>query len=364
MHICLISVEIFAWGKYGGFGRATRVIGRELVNRGIQVTAIVPRRLDQARVEYLDGVRVLGFDMKDIPGMLKLYKECDADIYHSQEPSFGTWFAQKYHPDKKHIITFRDTRLFSDWITEFRLPSLNKLQVLFTWLYEDNFWVHQAVRHANKRFVAAKLLTDRAQKKYKLKEAPEFLPTPVAIPTNTIKDPTPTVCCISRWGRRKRLELMIDLAISHPDVHFIIAGGSRDPNYDRELRIKFSRIPNIELAGFINQFESDRLSAILSRSWILINTAAREGLPTSFIEACAHQCAILSSVDPDGFSSQFGYYSSVDDFSAGLKYLLKSGLWKTLGVKGYYKIKESFALEKTINQHIDIYKNMSINSYA
>src|SRR5690606_27640366 len=26
MRICLISVEIFAWGKYGGFGRATRTI--------------------------------------------------------------------------------------------------------------------------------------------------------------------------------------------------------------------------------------------------------------------------------------------------------------------------------------------------
>jgi len=27
MRICLISVEIFSWGKYGGFGRATRIIG-------------------------------------------------------------------------------------------------------------------------------------------------------------------------------------------------------------------------------------------------------------------------------------------------------------------------------------------------
>ena len=33
MKVCLISVEIFAWGKYGGFGRATRIIGRELTRR-------------------------------------------------------------------------------------------------------------------------------------------------------------------------------------------------------------------------------------------------------------------------------------------------------------------------------------------
>jgi len=356
MHICLISVEIFAWGKYGGFGRATRTIGRELVKRGIQVTAIIPRRLDQAKVEYLDGIRVLGFDMKDIPGMFGIFKDCDADIYHSQEPSFGTYLAQKFHPEKKHIVTFRDTRLLSDWLTEFRLPSLNKFQVLFNWFYEDNVLVHQAVRNADKCFVAAKLLTARATKKYKLQDPPEFLPTPVAIPTTINKDSKPTVCYIARWDRRKRPEMMIDLANSYPAVHFIMAGSSRDKIYDQELRAKFSKISNIELTGFINQFESDRLSSILSRSWILINTAAREGLPNSFIEACAHKCALLSSVDPDGFSSQFGYFSSSDEFSKGLGFLLEDNRWKQLGEKGYNCVKEYFSLDKAIKRHLNVYQ--------
>ena len=47
MRICLICVEIFAWGKYGGFGRATRMLGRELVRRGMSVDAVVPRRKGQ-----------------------------------------------------------------------------------------------------------------------------------------------------------------------------------------------------------------------------------------------------------------------------------------------------------------------------
>ena len=49
--ICLICVEIFAWGKYGGFGKATRIIGRELVKRGYDVYAVVPRREDQKEEE-------------------------------------------------------------------------------------------------------------------------------------------------------------------------------------------------------------------------------------------------------------------------------------------------------------------------
>ena len=59
MRICLISTEIFAWGKFGGFGRATRMIGGELVKRGVEVIAVVPQRPGQRAVEQLDGITVL-----------------------------------------------------------------------------------------------------------------------------------------------------------------------------------------------------------------------------------------------------------------------------------------------------------------
>ena len=64
--ICLICVEIFAWGKYGGFGKAARIIGRELVKRGYEVFAVVPRREDQKEEEILDGITVLGFLPRDV----------------------------------------------------------------------------------------------------------------------------------------------------------------------------------------------------------------------------------------------------------------------------------------------------------
>ncbi len=61
MKICLICVEIFAWGKYGGFGRAARTIGREIVKQGHTVCAVVPRRKGQGEEEDLDGIKVFGF---------------------------------------------------------------------------------------------------------------------------------------------------------------------------------------------------------------------------------------------------------------------------------------------------------------
>lgn len=358
MHICLISVEIFAWGKYGGFGKATRMIGRELTKCGIQVSAIVPRRGSQKEIEYLDGIKVFGFDFRKPVEMLRIFRECDADVFHSQEPSTGTFIAQYTHPDKKHIVTFRDTRLLTDWITEFRYPSKNKAQVLSNWLYEDNLFVRQIVRRADKRFVAARLLSNKAVKKYKLDTPPEFLPTPVEVPEMVEKSKVPTVCYVSRWDRRKRPEILVELARSFPNVKFIIAGASRDPQYDRKIRDQLAALSNVELVGFINQFDGGKLVKVFSQSWILVNTAAREGLPNSFIEACANRCAILSGVDPDGFATQFGYHSSSNNFSTGLEWLLQNKNWRNKGIAGYEYVNTIFSMTHAIDKHVNIYEEL------
>jgi glycosyltransferase involved in cell wall biosynthesis len=359
MKICLISVEIFAWGKYGGFGRATRLIDGELVKSGFEVSAIVPRRKGQKAEELLDGIQVHSFEPGNPIGMAKLFKNTEADVYHSQEPSFGSYLAQIFHPDKRHFITCRDTRLFTDWVTELRLPSLSKMQVVSNWLYEDNFLVHQAVRKADECFVAANLLSERVQKKYHLKYKPSFLPTPVQIPNHIEKEISPTVCFISRLDRRKQPEKFFDLAEKFPNVHFVAVGYSRDQKWEKALRETYDSIPNLQFTGFINQFEGDLLSSILSKSWISVNTAAREGLPNSFIEAAAYQCAILSAVDPDGFASQFGYHVTDDDFAKGLSFLLENNRWKSFAKKGYDYVQSNFAMEKSIQKHIDIYQRVA-----
>lgn len=358
MRICLISTEIFAWGKYGGFGRATRLIGRELVKQGIEVCAIVPIRGDQKPVETLDGIEVYGFNIKKPWDVLMIFRSVEADAYHSEEPSFGTYLARVIHPNKKHITTFRDTRLTSDWLIELRYPSLNYFQVLFNWFYEDNWLVHWALRHNDGNFVAAHLLKARAAKKYGLKNEPVFLPTPVHLPESVTKAEKPTVIYVARWDRRKRPEMVIELAKQFPDVEFLMLGSSRDKKYGADLIRRIGETPNITLPGFVNQFEDAKMERLFGSSWILINTAAREGLPNSFIEGAAHRCAILSSVDPDEFPSRFGHYVQNDDFAAGLRYLLENDRWRGLGEAGYQYVYETFRTERSINQHITIYKTL------
>jgi glycosyltransferase involved in cell wall biosynthesis len=356
--VCLIAVEIFAWGKYGGFGRATRIIGRELVNRGITVSAVVPRRADQPPIANLDGMAVHGLTLTDLLGGGHAYQRIGADIFHSQEPSFGTYLAARAQPMARHVVTFRDPRDATDWKTERDLPSLSVLQVLANRLYEDNGLVQRAVRRADRCYVAARMLAAKARAKYALGCEPEFLPTPVLVPERVEKDPEPTICFVARWDRRKRPELFFELARAFPHVRFLAAGRSRDPDYERALRDRYGKLANVELLGFIDQFRGGELSRLLGRSWVLVNTAAREGLPNAFIEAAAHGCAILSAVDPDAFASRFGHHAADDDFVRGLTILLEGDRWRQLGEAGRDHVRRVFAVKPAIDRHIEIYTEL------
>ena len=362
MRICLISVEIFAWGKYGGFGRATRTIGRELAKRGVEVHAVVPRRGDQAAVEQLDGITVHGFPPWRPWEAKKLLRDIDADVYHSCEPSMATYYAQQVCPRAKHMVTVRDPRDSRDWAMEFARPSLGYLQVIHNYLYENNPLVRRSMARMDAIFTIARCLVPKVERMYRCGAKPEFLPTPVRVPDHYAKSGTPTVCYMARFDRRKRPEMFLSLAERFPDVQFIAAGKSRDEEYDRYLREKFGNIPNLEMTGFIDQFSSSRHSEILEQSWIMVNTATREALPNSFIEAMSFGCAILSAVNPDEVASKFGYHVTDDDFAAGLEKLLADDLWQTNGRKGYEYTRSTFETSRSIDRHLDIYDRLVAGS--
>jgi glycosyltransferase involved in cell wall biosynthesis len=355
VRVCLISIEIFAWGKAGGFGRATRTIGRELVKRGIETFAVVPRRGEQGPVETLDGITVLGFDRGRPWQAAGLLRECDADIYHSEEPSFATYLARRVMAGRKHIVTLRDPRELGDWLTELRSPSLNSLQVLANFLYEDSPLVRRSVRRADAVFCAAEHLRPKAARKYRLEALPPLLPTPVAVPAQVHKSERPTVCFLARWDRRKRPEVFLDLARRFPEVHFIAIGRARDQEFDARLRERYADLPNLEMPGLLDPFESPRLSGILSESWILVNTASREGLPNAFLEAGAHGCAVLSGLDPGGFVSRFGAVVRDGDFARGLSELLYGGRWRECGERARTYVRDTFELERAMDRHVAVY---------
>lgn len=354
--ICLVAVEIFAWGKYGGFGRATRLIGRELARRGHTVFAVVPRRPGQRAVEQLDGMTVLGFSPWRPWEAAPLLARCDADIYHSCEPSLATYYAVRSMPRKHHMITFRDPRTLHDWWMEFSLPSLSRAQVLHNFLYENNGLVHRAIAEMDAVYTIGRDLVPKVRGMYRLRCDPAFLPTPVAVPDRVEKATHPTVCYMARLDRRKRPRLFLDLARRFPRVQFILAGKSRDAAWETALRRDYGGLPNVAFAGFVDQFSDPRHGAILGQSWILVNTATREALPNSFIEAMAHRCALLSGVNPDGFAERFGYHAARDDFSDGLAWLLAEERWRARGQAAAAHIREVFEINRAMDQHVRAYE--------
>lgn len=360
MKICFLVSEFFSWGKQGGYGSATRVLATELVRRGHAVTVITPARGNQPQREVVDGVTVLSYPAHSIGIQYNLLRACDADVYHSQEPSLGTWLARRAAPDRAHVVTCRDTRLYADWLIEMRSWILDgSFKTLLTFPYENNTLVTGAVRAARAVYCPNEFSRPIAQRKYGLDTLPGFLPTPVRPPDIPVeKAERPMVCFVGRWDRRKRPELFFELAKAFPEVQFVAMGQARTAAQTEALRRRYGGLGNLELRGFVDQFASAEFQQVLSRSWILVNTALREGLPRSFLEAAHFKCAILSRVDPEGFASRFGRRVEDDDFAGGLRSLLADGAWRGRGEQAHEYVSVNYDFERAIDQHLEVYRTL------
>lgn len=362
MHVCLISNQIAAWGKIGGFGTATRALGAGLVRRGWTVSAVVPRRVShgQAAVEELDGITVYGTHPSTTLTSGKIFERIRADIYHSQEPTIASWFAQRTCPRAHHVITCRDPRGVKDHWVELKHTNYKRRMIFpATWWYEASPPVHRAVRRAHAIFCPAEVIIPRARELYGEDLHIEFVPSPVNVPNRPLtKARQPTVLFVGRWDHRKRIERFFDLAKRHPDVHFIGVGRAHDASYDRRLRRMYSDLPNLELPGFLQRFGKGNLFDYYERAWILVNTSAREGLPYSFIEAAAWQCAILSCLNPQQFASRFGRHVTDDDFDTGLQWLLEDNRWRSLGEQAAHHVADIWSEEASIQQHVERYERL------
>ncbi len=363
MKVCLISNQIAAWGKIGGFGTATRALGSALAERGVDVSAVVVRREDggQKFREELDGITVYG------PSHLKtltsgaIYREIDADIYQSQEPTIATYLAQRAVPDKVHVVTCRDPRNLHEHFVELQHTNLKRrLMFPVTWYYEASPWVKRSVRNADAVLMPAPTaLLPRIQDLYGTDVTAEFVPYPVDIPKQPpAKSPVPLILFVGRFDHRKRMERFFELAQNFPDVKFVAVGEAHDKGYDKYLRDTYGHLENLEMPGYVPRFGANNVSSYYEKAWVLVNTSAREGLPYTFMEAGAYGVALLSALDPEEFASRFGYYTENDDFEEGLKYLLADDRWRTRGRAAAEFIAKSWNEENCVNEHLRIYDRL------
>ena len=232
-------------------------------------------------------------------------------------------------PHRAHVVTCRDTRLFEDWIVELRAWLRDgSLRTLLTWPYENNPLVSRAVRRADGVWCASEFSRPLAQRKYGLGRIPGFLPSPLAIPAPRGKRSLPTVCWLGRWDSRKRPHLFFELAERFPDVEFV-AMGRAAPRPTRPTPRR-GGLSNVTLLGLVDQFaDPERFWSTLGGSWILVNTALREGCraPSGGSRSGLRDPVACGS---RRLASRFGHRVIDDDFAAGLAKLLEGDRWRAL----------------------------------
>lgn len=360
MKLCLIANEYFAWGRYGGYGSSARILATELARRGIGVDVVTPRRARQRPVEELDGVRILSFRAASIRQQLEAYRACNADIYHSLEPSLSAYLAQREMRDRRHLVTCRYVRFGTDLVHEI-LASLQerRLRPIVSLAYEQNTLVRLAVQRADAVVCEAEFERARARRKYRLSRLPDFMPMPFRAPTESVpKVATAQVCYIGRFEKRKQPEVFFELASEFPSVRFVALGKAQNARRDGILRRRYRESSNLTMPGFIDQFESAAFDRILGGSWILVNTSRLEGLPRTFLEAARRGCAILSRVDPDGFASRGGYCAASGDFAKGLRVLLQDDAWRERGEAGFRYVREHYEPDIAVSRHVRLYESV------
>lgn len=349
MKVCFVVSEIFAFGKFGGFGKLVRDIGSELAKRGVEVSAITWREENQREVENVGDIKVYSYpyDPKEgihsrLRGYLKsryCFRRADADVYLSIEYNLVSLVGQKTLPKRTHALWFQDPydkEAFRkmDEVGVINWNNKRKLRFYLTKSilrkFSDSFDLF---------LTQANTFRPKIEKLYGIsRDEVRFFPNPVKIPKREIqKARNPTVCFLGRWDPQKRVEIFLKLAKRFPEVDFIAMGKGHNEKFDKRMRSKYSDIDNLEMPGFVSEREKSR---ILEKSWVLANTSIREGLPISFLEASAHKTAILSYVNPDNFAGNFGYWAHDEDFIEGLNTLLKDKCWREKGEKGYEHVRK------------------------
>ncbi|MCX5769305.1 MAG: glycosyltransferase family 4 protein [Candidatus Hydrogenedentes bacterium] len=361
MRVCLVVGEFFAFGRYGGFGTMARNVGLGLKQMGHEVVVAAPRKTAEQPAEtVVDGMPFYSYNAAGIGGTIDLFRRLRADIYHSFEPNWGTFMARRGVPRAKHVVTCIDPRNGYDWWVEFKHYSgKRKLTFPLIWAFEGNPLISRAVRQADRVVCQPWFIVPKVKKMYGLPYTPPHVPNPIRVgdgPFN--KSERPTAVFLARWDKRKRPEMFLKLAEQFPEVEFVMLGKSRDAAYDQSLREKYGRLPNVNIVGFVDQYTDPRFDEILGRSWILINTAEREGLPASFQEAVAHQCAILSRVNPDDYAQKFGYWAKEDDYAVGLRALVSGNLWRERGLAGYEYVRATNSTDVAMKHYAALYAEL------
>ena len=121
------------------------------------------------------------------------------------------------------------------------------------------------------------------------------------LPSLTKEKRDPLLLWIGRLKHIKHPEKFLDLVKIFKDKphQFIMLGRELEHlSFTKELSWMEQAFPHL---SYLGEVERDKISGLLKRARILVNTSDYEGFPNTFIEAWLHGVPVVSlNVDPDG----------------------------------------------------------------
>jgi len=394
---------------HGGFGVLTRKNAEGLSRLGHDVHVLIPAPSFEAtrnerRQFPIDGVTVHLFEYPQelewrgyahavtsalrsawastrgrVPALEEVMEEVDADVYVSENPSLYSCAVPTRR--ENHVLVFQDPWSVTDLNVLRRAavdyaragganaPSRATISGSPLPFYDSltNLLGTALLRRLMRRipmkcmFGEARCISDRAQRLYRLPEMPDFLPNPIDVPESIpVKEDRAVVSWIGRWDPQKRVDIALETARSCPEVEFFFIGSPTDRSDLRAtaqtLEKRYARYENIHVMRFVTEEEKNR---ILDRSWILLNTSVREGLPITFLEAAAHGVSIIAPVDPDEYASKFGTFVPNGDFVGAIRQSVRQEDFRTSGQKGYEHVRRVHETNHVIQLHAEILSQFS-----
>lgn len=415
MKIGFLGYEYFGERKgnipttsHGGFGYLTKKKCEYLARMGHEVHVFVPRpsydgtnggnmslELNKVQLHLYNmsnffeksGTKRIFYQMKErvfgLKFLQQLLRQFPVDVYQSEEPYMYSEEAMKI--SDRQVVVFQDPLdnddiyLMNKSLNEFLLlddsstgsDGLYRNSRRFLGKFGSDLNARLFVRRSVKRLLdhldqkniysEAKFISLKVKRMYDLDYLPEFLPNPVDMPTNLIKSDQPSVIWLNRWDPVKRPQLALEIAKKMPEVTFYFVGKSTGyPLYEcieGVLREKYSKFENIKMSKFISEEEK---GSLLGKSWVLLNTSVREGLPVTFLEAGAYGIPIVSTVNPDNYSTEFGQFvPNPNDIVPALKKAIDEEWFKTKGRKARKYMSQVHEISLVMKKHVKIYENLA-----
>lgn len=156
------------------------------------------------------------------------------------------------------------------------------------------------IEHAD--LLIAQTETQRRMFKERFNKAAIVLPSSHEVPDGPfLKSNPPTAVFVAHIGRRKRVELFVDLARACRDLEFrfVVVGDFTDAGYEAEVRARAANLPRVEFVGLKSKEETE---AVIAAASLLVSTTdpGREGYPNVFIQAWLRQTPVVTlAFDPD-----------------------------------------------------------------